>query len=184
MTTLEAQLGQLPDENGSRQVTTTSCDDDNSFNDYVANMSGSVQFDESDDPAMKQEEEEDEQVVVTVPTEPEGAHIREEHWIPKRSFLAESPYFNAFVEKEMHEIGIVTDILNDISNQTRNFTKHGSLMADATFRLSLSCRLRREEAAQEELKLSGKQMDIEMERRRHALGPEITDLLAVLGEVS
>lgn len=96
---------------------------------------------------------------------------------------AESPYFSAFVEKEMHELSIVTDVLTDISARTRSFTKHGHMMADATHKLSLSCRLRKEEAGQSEVRYSPREMDEEIEKRRSAIGPEISDLLGILGEV-
>jgi hypothetical protein len=120
----------------------------------------------------------------TAHVEPAGKYIRDDHFSPRRSFLAETPYFSAFVEKEMHELDVVTSVLNDISDRTKTFTKYGSIMADATLRLSLACRLRKEEAAQEEQKLSAKQLDIELEKRRHALGPEMTDLLGEFGLVS
>ena len=151
---------------------------DESFDDYVDNMQDSAQFDEIPESKAKEEPP------VAVHADPVGANIRDEHFTPKRSFLAESPYFSAFVEKEMHELDIVTDILNDISARTMSFTKYGTLMADATHRLSLSCRLRREEASQEQVRLSQQQMDVELEKRRHAIGPEISDLLGILGEVS
>lgn len=163
-----AELDALPDvENYSGR--------NESFDDYVDTMQdNSMKFDD-----MPEELRE---------TAPESnapkSSVREDNWTPKRSFLAESPYFSAFVEKEMHEIGTVTDILNDISTRTRKFTKYGSLMAEATHSLSLSCRLRREEASQEEPKYSPRAMDRELEKRRQALGPEMSDLLGILGEVS
>jgi len=103
------------------------------------------------------------------------------NWSHKRSFLAESPYFSAFVEKEMHELNIVTSVLEDISNRTRDFTRYGHLMADATLKLSLSCRLRKEEAEHTRT-FSPHQADQEIEKRRAAIGPEISDLLGILGE--
>lgn len=167
----------LDGENGSMSNGMT----DESFDDYVEHMQDSATFD--DEEVLPEE-------ILDTPespgsVKPAGSDIRrEEHWSPKRSFLAETPYFNAYVEKEMHELDIVTSILNDISDRTKAFTKQGSMMADATHRLSLACRLRKEQAGQEEQKLSKMQMDIEMEKRRHALGPEITNVLSVLGDVS
>ena len=149
-------------------------DNDESFDEYVNHMSDTVQFDDVAEVPEAREPHAD----------PVGANVREESWTPKRSFLAESPYFNAFVEKEMHELGVVTNILNDISARTRAFSKYGSLMAEATHALSLSCRLRREEAAQEDIRCTPRQLDDEIERRRQALGPEMSDLLGLLGEVS
>jgi hypothetical protein len=147
---------------------------DESFDEYVNHMSDSVHF----------EEEDMEIPAANAPhADPVGANVREENWTPKRSFLAESPYFSAFVEKEMHELGVVTSVLNDISARTRAFTKYGSLMAEATHALSLSCRLRREEASQEDIKCTPRQLDEEIEKRRQALGPEMSDLLGLLGEV-
>ena len=144
---------------------------ENSFEDYVEHMSESATFD----------------VDVEVPDLEEStappASRDSSGWNPKKSFLAESPYFSAFVEKEMHELSIVTDVLTDISARTRSFTKYGLLMADATHKLSLSCRLRKEEAGQAEIRYSPRQMDAEIEKRRTAIGPEISDLLGILGEV-
>jgi len=153
---------------------------DESFDDYVEHMQDSACFDDF----LETTDGVGENPPVAVQGDPGGANIREEHFTPKRSFLAESPYFNAFVEKEMHELDIVTDVLNDISSRTREFTKYGTLMADATQRLSLSCRLRKEEAGLENVRLSPRQMDAELEKRRNAVGPEISDLLGILGEVS
>lgn len=178
MEPLESQLNSLPsDENFGESVMR-----DESFDDYVNQMSGSVQFDEADD--MPAEVEEVLKKPETAVHEPDGAHVREEHWNPKRSFLAETPYFAAFVEKEMHELGIATSILTDISERTKTFTNRGNMMADAAHCLSLACRLRTEEAAGEERRLPSNIIEMEMEKRRHAIGPEIADLLGVLGDVS
>ena len=57
-------------------------------------------------------------------------------------------------------------------------------MADATHKLSLSCRLRKEEADHHlDVRYSPQEMDEEIENRRAAIGPEIADLLDILGEV-
>ena len=160
-------------------IPTTGLKRNDSFDNYVDNMSErGIKFAAASEKLMQQ---------TGVPTpSPKLSPTSggDQQWTPKRSFLAESPYFSAFVEKEMHEIGLVTDVLNDISSRTRSFTKYGSLMAEATMNLSLSCRLRREEASQDEIKFSSQELDRELERRRQALGPEMSDLLGILGEVS
>ena len=57
-------------------------------------------------------------------------------------------------------------------------------MADATHKLSLSCRLRKEEADHHlDVRYSPQELDEEIETRRAAIGPEIADLLGILGEV-
>ena len=161
-------------------IPTTGLKRNDSFDNYVDNMSErGIKFAAASEKFMQQTD-------VPTPPSPKLSPTSggDQQWTPKRSFLAESPYFSAFVEKEMHEIGLVTDVLNDISSRTRSFTKYGSLMAEATMNLSLSCRLRREEASQDEIKLSSQELDRELERRRQALGPEMSDLLGILGEVS
>jgi hypothetical protein len=160
-----SEIGSLPNEEE---------EGDESFDAYVNHMSDSVHFEEGDMEVP---------ATTTPHADPVGSNVREENWIPRRSFLAESPYFSAYVEKEMHELGVVTSVLNDISARTRAFTKYGYLMAEATHALSLSCRLRREEASQEDIKYTPRQLDEEIEKRRQALGPEMSDLLGLLGEV-
>ncbi|CAB9522769.1 with coiled-coil, ANK repeat and PH domain-containing protein [Seminavis robusta] len=183
---LGSELGALPEDSPVEDGPS-----DESFDDYINQMSDSVHFDADDmaaaaaaaavegDPAVD---------TAGIPAAGPQASPRndknkqQDHFTPKRSFLAESPYFSAFVEKEMYELDIVTGVLNDISARTRSFTKYGAMMADATHSLSLSCRLRKEEAAQEEIKISPRQLDDEIEKRRQALGPEMSDLLGILGE--
>jgi hypothetical protein len=162
----QRELDSLPDEGNLTR--------NESFDSYVDHMSDSVQFEEPLQSIVEG---------ATTVEAPKRCAPRDDQWSPKRSFLAESPYFSAFVEKEMHEIGLVTDILNDISNRTTSFTKYGALMAEATHSLSLSCRLRREEASHDDLRMTHHQMDVEIEKRRQALGPEMSDLLGIFGEV-
>lgn len=169
---LGSELDALPDEDMER---------DQSFDEYVDHMSDSVHFDLGD---IEEEGSGEDEAPAEKKHGSRGGTIRDDQWTPKRSFLAESPYFSAFVEKEMHEISVVTEILNDISDRTRTFTKYGALMAEATHSLSLSCRLRREQASQEDIKISPRHLDYELEKRRQALGPEMSDLLGIMGEAS
>lgn len=107
-------------------------------------------------------------------------------WSPHNSFLADSPYFSAFVEGDVNSLSVLTDTLQDISSRTKTFSKCGALMAESTRRLATSCRLQREndfsddmselERAQKEAKLS--------KDRRKAMGNEMADLLQLMGEVS
>jgi len=57
------------------------------------------------------------------------------------SFTADSPYFTAYVDKEMKNLNILTETLQDISSKAKTFGKCGALMSEATKRLSAACKL-------------------------------------------
>lgn len=107
-------------------------------------------------------------------------------WSPHNSFLADSPYFNAFVEGDTKSLSVLIETLQDISTRTKTFSKCGALMAESTRRLATSCRLQRENDYPEdmsELERAEREAKLAKERRR-ALGNEMADLLQLLGEVS
>ena len=107
-------------------------------------------------------------------------------WSPHNSFLADSPYFSAFVENDVKSLSILVDTLQDISSRTKTFSKCGALMAEATRRLAFSCRLKRDNDLSDDMTEAEKvarEAKLSKERRR-ALGNEMADLLELLGEVS
>ena len=59
----------------------------------------------------------------------------------KYSFTADSPYFTSYVDKEMKNLNVLTETLQDISSKAKTFGKCGVLMSEATRRLSQSCKL-------------------------------------------
>ena len=65
-----------------------------------------------------------------------------ESFSARTSFTAESPYFTSYVETEMRQVQILSQTLQDISARAKTFGKCGALMAEATRRLALACRLR------------------------------------------
>lgn len=106
-------------------------------------------------------------------------------WSPHNSFLADSPYFNAFVENDVKSLSVLVETLQDISARTKTFSKCGALMAESTRRLSYSCRLKRDNDLAEDM-TEEEQLDREAKlgkERRKALGNEMADLLELLGEV-
>jgi hypothetical protein len=107
-------------------------------------------------------------------------------WSPHNSFLADSPYFNAFVENDVKSLSVLVETLQDISARTKTFSKCGALMAESTRRLSFSCRLKRDNDLSEDMtekEKENREAKLNKERRR-ALGNEMADLLELLGEVS
>jgi hypothetical protein len=107
-------------------------------------------------------------------------------WSPHNSFLADSPYFSAFVEGDTKSLSVLFETLQDISTRTKTFSKCGALMAESTRRLASSCRLEREDDFTEDMsKLERAEREAKLGRdRRRALGNEMADLLQLLGEVS
>lgn len=107
-------------------------------------------------------------------------------WSPHHSFLADSPYFNAFIENDVKSLSVLIETLQDISARTKTFSKCGALMAESTRRLSFSCRLKRDNDLSEDMteeEKTDREAKLGKERRR-ALGNEMADLLELLGEVS
>jgi hypothetical protein len=107
-------------------------------------------------------------------------------WSPHNSFLADSPYFSAFVENDVKSLSTLVETLQDISARTKTFSKCGALMAESTRRLAYSCRLKRDHDLSDDMteaEKASREVKLSKERRR-ALGNEMADLLELLGEVS
>ena len=107
-------------------------------------------------------------------------------WSPHNSFLADSPYFSAFVDNDVQSLSVLIDTLHDISARTKTFAKCGALMAESTRRLAYSCHLKRDNDLAEDMteeEKTDQEAKLRKERRR-ALGNEMADLLQLLGEVS
>ena len=106
-------------------------------------------------------------------------------WSPHNSFLADSPYFNAFVDNDVKSLSVLIETLQDISSRTKTFSKCGALMAESTRRLATSCHLKRDHDLSEDMTEEEKvneEARLKQERRR-ALGNEMADLLQLMGEV-
>jgi hypothetical protein len=107
----------------------------------------------------------------------------------QNSFSADSPYFGSYVENEMQSLHVMNDTLRDIAGRTKTFGKCGALMAEATRRLALSCKLRRpftmnQGEDQEEIEAEEQRREGDVLNRRHAVGEDMAGLLAVMSEVS
>jgi hypothetical protein len=105
------------------------------------------------------------------------------------SFSADSPYFITYVENDMKSLQTLHETLRDIAGRTRTFGKCGALMAEATRRLALSCRLRRpfvqkEGEDEKEMEEKAELREAEVSDRRHAVGEDMASLLSVMSEVS
>jgi hypothetical protein len=119
------------------------------------------------------------------------------------SFTADSPYFTAYVEKEMKNLNVLTSTLKDISSKARTFGKCGVLMSEATRRLSAACKLQPSKKVNvgntnsndesgggsfnaatnfDENNLDGKEKFL-YEQRKNSVGSEMVDVLQVLGKV-
>lgn len=119
------------------------------------------------------------------------------------SFTADSPYFTSYVDKEMKNLDVLTETLQEISSKAKTFGKCGVLMSEATRRLSSACKLHpsngkgknnstnsdgnNEEnydgGSLDEMKLGSKERII-YEQRKKSVGNEMVDVLQVLGKVS
>lgn len=110
---------------------------------------------------------------------------KNEDWSPHNSFLADSPYFNAFVDNDVKSLSTLIETLHDISARTKTFAKCGALMAESTRRLAYSCHLKRDNDLSEDMSEGEKKYHQEKlaKERRRALGNEMADLLQLLGEV-
>jgi len=104
-------------------------------------------------------------------------------WSPRTSFTADSPYFDAFCDGEIGSLNMLSDTLGDISHKARIFVKAGAMMSEATRRLAMACKLRRD-ASEENLDESSGLTEEEMiKQRRGAVGEEMASILELLGEV-
>jgi hypothetical protein len=107
----------------------------------------------------------------------------------QNSFSADSPFFGSHVEHEMQSLHVMNDTLRDIAGRTKTFGKCGALMAEATRRLALSCKLRRPFTInagedQKEMEAGEQKREEEVMNRRDAVGEDMAGLLAVMSEVS
>jgi hypothetical protein len=89
----------------------------------------------------------------------------------------------------MQSLHVMNDTLRDIAGRTKTFGKCGALMAEATRRLALSCKLRRpftmnQGEDQEEIEAEEQRREGDVLNRRHAVGEDMAGLLAVMSEVS
>jgi hypothetical protein len=107
----------------------------------------------------------------------------------QNSFSADSPYFASYVENEMTSMKMMNDTLHDIAGRTKTFGKCGALMAEATRRLSLACKLRRpyvqdgnEDPREQEA--NERRREEEVVNRRKAVGEDMASLLSVMADVS
>jgi len=108
-------------------------------------------------------------------------------FLPRTSFTADSPYYTSYVETEMRQIHVLSETLRDISGRAKTFGKCGALMAEATRRLALSCRLK--PPKQPQAQQDGEEPDQPEEEtqvlseRQEAVGEEMMTVLKTLGEV-
>jgi hypothetical protein len=127
---------------------------------------------------IESSEEKDEDEVESSPTPKSKTK-----WNSRNSFTTDSPYYTAFCESEVESLGLLTDTMRDITNRTRTFSKAGALMSEATRRLSQSCKLRQDVVTGEDQENQAESRENMAQRRRKAVGGEMTALLKHLGEV-
>jgi hypothetical protein len=111
----------------------------------------------------------------------------EESFSPRTSFTADSPYYTSYVETEMRQVQVLSQTLQDISARAKTFGKCGALMAEATRRLALSCRLKPSSpnsSEDEDGKSGTETSDRLLKEREEAVGDEMMVVLSTLGEVS
>lgn len=122
----------------------------------------------------------------------------------RTSFTADTPYYTSYVENEMSQLATLHETLLDISARAKTFGKCGALMAEATRRLSLACRLQPTNTSQSSggnhnnsngnnnNNSGGNGSDRETEQqhrqkivqeRREAVGEDMGVVLETLGEV-
>lgn len=110
-------------------------------------------------------------------------------FLPRTSFTADSPYYTSYVETEMKQVHVLSETLRDISGRAKTFGKCGALMAEATRRLALSCRLKppkkqkQGEDQDEEDSIGSKDDGRILRERQEAVGEEMMVVLKTLGEV-
>ena len=117
------------------------------------------------------------------------------------SFTSDSPYLQSYIDREMRNLQVLTETLQDISARTRTFGKCGALMAEATRRLSSSCRLNPMNDLQTSINSNASgnttnntnedgimsEKDYEqaclMKERQQSVGEEIASVLSTLGDI-
>ena len=109
-----------------------------------------------------------------------------------QSFPADSPYLSSHIDKEMHNLAVLSDTVREISARTTTFGKCGFLMAEATRRLSQACKLQPSSSSSKKDKDS-RGVDLINEEKvkerkiiaekRESVGEKMGDVLGILGEV-
>ena len=123
------------------------------------------------------------------------------------SFTADSPYFTAYVDKEMKNLNDLRSTLRDISSKAKTFLKSGVHMSEAMKKLSLACKLQPSNSHShnnnssnnnnsnnnngientggsfDENTLDQKEKAI-FEQKKNSVGNEMVEVLQVLGKVS
>ena len=118
------------------------------------------------------------------------------------SFTADSPYFTAYVDKEMKNLNDLRSTLRDISSKAKTFLKSGVHMSEATKKLSLACKLQPSNSHSHNNNNSNNNNGIEntggsfdentldqkekaiFEQKKNSVGNEMVEVLQVLGKVS
>eukprot|EP00550_Attheya_septentrionalis_P000770 CAMPEP_0198288334 /NCGR_PEP_ID=MMETSP1449-20131203/6861_1 /TAXON_ID=420275 /ORGANISM="Attheya septentrionalis, Strain CCMP2084" /LENGTH=818 /DNA_ID=CAMNT_0043986447 /DNA_START=165 /DNA_END=2621 /DNA_ORIENTATION=+ len=103
---------------------------------------------------------------------------------------ADSPYYVSRVDEEMRNLQVMSECLKDVSARGKTFGKCGALMAEATRRLSLACKMHHPASPQQLYMGDGDHTteDVKdreraiIEERKESMG-EMGEVLLVLGEV-
>jgi hypothetical protein len=106
------------------------------------------------------------------------------------SMTADSPYYVSRVDEEMRNLQVMSECLKDVSARGKTFGKCGALMAEATRRLSLACKMHHPASPQQLYMGDGDHTteDVKdreraiIEERKESMG-EMGEVLLVLGEV-
>mmetsp|Transcript_22058 Transcript_22058/g.32847 ORF Transcript_22058/g.32847 Transcript_22058/m.32847 type:complete len:869 (-) Transcript_22058:3744-6350(-) len=116
------------------------------------------------------------------PTRPTAAEFSSKD--ARTSFTADSPYYTSYVEQEMRQLQVLSETLRDISARAKTFGKCGALMAEATRRMALACRLKPSTVpGDEEEEARQDREDTIVSERREAVGDDMATVLFTLGEV-
>ena len=109
----------------------------------------------------------------------------DETFSARTSFTADSPYYTSYVETEMRQVQVLSQTLQDISARAKTFGKCGALMAEATRRLALACRLKPSNPNEQDDDGKGgvESIDRIVKERQEAVGEEMMVVLSTLGEV-
>jgi hypothetical protein len=127
---------------------------------------------------------------------PSGGESGAGMYSSRTSFTADSPYYTSFVESEMRQVQVLSQTLQEISARAKTFGKCGALMAEATRRLALACRLKPSNPSSvaggggggpddDDAKNSSSSDSNEkvLKERQDAVGEEMMMVLSTLGEV-
>ena len=98
----------------------------------------------------------------------------------RTSFTADSPYFDAFCESEIHSLNLLSSTLGDISTRAKIFAQTGAMMSEATRQLAVACKLRHGFEVEDDDDVPD---DALVDRRKEAIGKEMAGILELLGEV-